>query len=168
VWYLDRTHKRLYLIRWRPENASVVLATLTQPLVKVNGAKHVKFVEFVFEYGHGDGLAVAMQGCRDRGLRGRNFASTRISMNGSNNAVRSCDLFNLGRGGIHLNGGDRKTLTAGKNLAENNHIPSLRFIPAHVCARIGVQGCGNIARHNCIHDAPHNAVCTAATTTFSS
>jgi len=159
-WYLDRTHKRLYLY---PDgdlkNASVVLATLTQPLVKVNGAKHVKFVEFVFEYGHGDGLAVAnAEDVEIAGCVVANFASSGISMNGSNNAVRSCDLFNLGRGCIHLNGGDRKTLTAGKNLAENNHIHHYGLFQRTSAPGIGVQGCGNIARHNCIHDAPHNAV----------
>ena len=48
-WYLDRSRKLLYFY---PDGdlaaAEIVLATLTEPLVKVNGAKHVKLVGFEF------------------------------------------------------------------------------------------------------------------------
>jgi hypothetical protein len=72
--------------------------------------------------------------------------------------VRSCDLFHLGRGGISLGGGDRKSLTPAKNLAENNHIHHFGIFQRTYAPGIGVHGCGQIARNNRIHDAPHNAV----------
>ena len=56
-WYLDRTRKQLY---YYPQGdlarSEIVLATLPDALVKIHGAKHVKFVGLRLEYGHGDGL----------------------------------------------------------------------------------------------------------------
>jgi hypothetical protein len=72
--------------------------------------------------------------------------------------VRSCDLFNLGTYGIQLNGGDRKTLTPAGNLAENNHVHHYGLFQRTYAPGIGAQGCGQLVRNNCIHDAPHNAV----------
>lgn len=159
-WYLDRAHKRIYLypdVELR--ESTIVLATLTQPLVKVSGAKHVRFLELVFEYGHGDGIAASnAEGIEIAGCVVANLASSGIAVSGSANSVRSCDLFNLGRGGIHLNGGDRAKLTPGQNVAENNHVHHYGRFQRTYAPGIGVQGCGNIVRHNCIHDAPHNAV----------
>ena len=159
-WYLDRARKLLYFY---PEadlrSAEIVLATLTEPLVKANGAKHVKLQGFAFEYGHADGISA--QNAEQFEIAGcvvANLAGGGISLNGSANAVRSCDLFNLGKSGISLSGGDRKTLTPGRSLAENNHVHHYGLFQRTYAPGIGVQGCGQIVRQNSIHDAPHNAV----------
>jgi len=159
-WYLDRARKLLYFY---PEgelgDAAIVLATLTQPLVKVKGAKHVKFVELAFEFGHADGLVldnaedVEVAGCVVANLAGGGSA-----VSGMGNGVRACDVFNLGRSGISLGGGDRKTLAPAKNLAVNNHVHHYGIFQRTYAPGIGVNGCGQIVRNNCIHDAPHNAV----------
>jgi hypothetical protein len=159
-WYLDRTNKRLYLY---PEGAlkgaSIVLATLTQPLVKVNGARHVQFVDLAFEFGHAGGLTLQnAERVEIAGCVVANFSAHGISVNGTSNTVRSCDLFNLGTYGIQLGGGDRKTLTPAGNLAENNHVHHYGIFQRTYAPGIGAQGCGQIVRNNCIHDAPHNAV----------
>ncbi|NLF68311.1 MAG: hypothetical protein GX575_04565 [Candidatus Anammoximicrobium sp.] len=159
-WYLDRTQKRLYFYPAGPlRDAQIVLATLAQPLVKLRGAKHVKFVELAFEYVHSEGLSLsAAEGVEIAGCLIANCAGGGISIHGSNNTIRSCDVFNLGRGGIQLNGGDRKTLTPSKNLAVNNHVHHYGLFQRTYAPGIGVQGCGQTVRNNCIHDAPHNAV----------
>ncbi len=159
-WYLDRTRKKLY---YYPQGdlarSEIVLATLPDALVKIHGAKHVKFVGLRLEYGHGDGLVardvehVALFGCVVANLAGGG-----VSLDGANCAVRGCDLFNLGRSGIDLNGGDRRTLTPGRNVADNNHIHHYGIFQRTYAAGIGVNGCGHIVSNNCIHDAPHNAV----------
>ena len=161
-WYLDRARKVLYFYPdGAMEDALVVLATLTQPFVKLNGAKHVQFKELSFEYGHNSGNGIEMADCENVEIAGcvvANLAGSGISVSGRGNAVRSCDVFNLGRGGISLNGGDRKTLTPAKNLAVNNHIHHYGLFQRTYAPGIGANGCGQIVRNNCIHDAPHNAV----------
>ena len=159
-WYLDRSRNLLYFY---PEGdlaaAEIVLATLTEPLVKVNGAKHVKLVGLNFEYGHADGVTVhRAEHLEIAGCTVANLAGSGISLNGSDNVVRSCDVFHIGRGGISLNGGDRKSLTPARNLAENNHIHHFGIFQRTYAPGVGANGCGQIARNNRIHDAPHNAV----------
>ncbi len=159
-WYLDRSHKLLYFY---PEgdlnSAEIVLATLTQPLVKVDGAKHVKLEGLVFEHGHTDGIIVRnAEHLQIVGCVVANMAGSGISLDGSDCVVRSCDVFNIGRGGISLRGGDRKLLTPARNLAENNHIHHFGIFQRTYAPGIGANGCGQIVRNNCIHDAPHNAV----------
>ncbi len=159
-WYLDRARKLLYFYPEAGfEKAAIVLATLTQPLVKLNGAKQVRFESLAFEFGHADGIVlqnaehVEIVGCVVANLAGGG-----ISVSGQANTVLSCDVFNLGKNGLSLNGGDRKTLTPAKNLAVNNHIHHYGFFQRTYAPGIGVNGCGQIVRNNCIHDAPHNAV----------
>lgn len=159
-WYLDRSAKRLYLY---PEGdlagAEIVLATLTEPLVKVNGAKHVKLVGLNLGYSHGDGLLV--QNAEHLEVAGcvlGNLAGSGIALQGKGCAVRSCDVYNIGRGGISLGGGDRKSLTLAENVAENNHVHHFGIFQRTYAPGIGVSGCGQIVRNNRIHDAPHNAV----------
>jgi len=159
-WYLDRARTLLYFYPedgW--EKASIVLATLTQPLVKISGTKHVKFESLAFEFGHSDGIV--MQNAEHVEIVGcvvANLAGSGISISGTENTVRSCDVFNLGKSGLSLNGGDRKTLTPAKNLAINNHIHHYGVFQRTYAPGIGANGCGQIVRNNCIHDAPHNAI----------
>ena len=159
-WYLDRDRKLLYFYPPGPvRGGPAVLATLTRPLVKMDGAHHVSCEGLVLEYGHGDGLVarnaahLAILGCVVA-----NCAGNGISISGNDNSVSSCDLYNLGQGGIALAGGDRLTLALARNLASNNHIHHYGLFQRTYAPGIGAQGCGQIVRHNRIHDAPHNAV----------
>ncbi len=159
-WYLDRSGKRLYFYpKEELAGADIVLSTLSEPLVTVNDAKHVKLVGLDFEYGHGDGIVARntdhfeLAGCTIANLAGGG-----ISLHGSASTVRSCDVYNIGRGGISLSGGDRKSLTPAGNVAENNHIHHFGIFQRTYAPGIGANDCGQVARNNCIHDAPHNAV----------
>lgn len=159
-WYLDRPRKLLYLY---PDSdlaaAEIFLATLAEPLVKVNGAKHMKLIGLTFEYGHADGIiAHGVEHLEIAGCAIANLAGGGVSIDGSACKVRSCDVGNIGRGGISLGGGDRRSLTAANNLAENNHIHHFGLFQRTYAPGIGVNGCGQIVRNNAIHDAPHNAV----------
>jgi hypothetical protein len=118
-------------------------------------------LDLVFEYGHGNGFGIELRNCERVEVAGcvvANLAGDGISVDGSGNTVRSCDIFNLGKSGIWLHGGDRKSLTAAKNLAVNNHIHHYGIFQRTYAPGIGVDGCGQIVRNNSIHDAPHNAV----------
>jgi hypothetical protein len=159
-WYLDRSRKLLYFY---PEGdlakSEIVLAISTESFLRLNGVKHVKFLDLNFECVHADGvLAQNVEGVTIAGCTVANLAGTGIVIHGSANAVRGCDLFNLGKGGMSLGGGDRKTLTPGGNVADNNHIHHFGIFQRTYAAGIHVDGCGQIVSNNCIHDAPHNAI----------
>jgi hypothetical protein len=79
-------------------------------------------------------------------------------VHGADNAVIGCDVYETGDGGIFLTGGDRKTLTPARLLAENNHIYNFgRWCHTYRPA-VGVNGCGNVVRSNLIHHGPHNGI----------
>ncbi|MCB1228845.1 MAG: right-handed parallel beta-helix repeat-containing protein [Verrucomicrobiae bacterium] len=160
-WYLDRIRKRLYFYpqaSW--PDAKIVLASLTKPLVEAKGTKHVRFEGLDFEYGHGPGIVLRdTENVEIAGCTVANLAGSGISVSGGGrNTIRSCDLFNLGAAGLTLSGGDRQTLTPADNVAENNHIHHYGRFQRTYAPGIGAYGCGQIVRHNRIHDAPHNAV----------
>ena len=159
-WYLDRSRKLLYFYpQGDLSRSEVVLATLTQPLLKIHDAKYVNFVGLRLEYGHADGIvAEKVEHVEIAGCVVANLAGTGISLQGSASAVRSSDVFNLGKSGISVGGGDRKSLTPARNIADNNHIHHFGLFQRTYAPGINVNGCGQIVSNNCIHDAPHNAV----------
>lgn len=160
-WYLDRMAKRLYFYPPKPLNRQsiIVLASLSQTMMKLNGTKNVKFTGLRFEYSHSHGIVLQnTENVEIAGCVVANLAGDGITVNGKANTVRSCDLFHLGMGGVMLNGGDRKILEPAGNLVINNHIHHYGLFKRTYAPGIGAQGCGQIVRNNRIHDAPHNAI----------
>jgi hypothetical protein len=83
-------------------------------------------------------------------------------MGGTQHRVWGCDIRFTGQGGLVLAGGDRKTLSSAGHQAINNHIQ--RFGEHQLTSAYGLtlEGVGNRAAHNLIHDAPHQAMVTHA------
>ncbi|MBI2300538.1 MAG: right-handed parallel beta-helix repeat-containing protein, partial [Armatimonadetes bacterium] len=77
---------------------------------------------------------------------------------GHHNAVIGCDISATGAGGVSLNGGDRKTLERGDNRADNNCIHHIAEFQRTYNTGVNVNGVGNTASHNLIHDCYHQAI----------
>ncbi len=69
-----------------------------------------------------------------------------------------CDLRDLGSGGVYLDGSDRRTLTPGENLADNNAICRFNQWMRGYRPGIFLDGVGQRALHNLLYDSPHAAV----------
>jgi hypothetical protein len=159
-WYLDREHGRLYF--WPPAplaDGDVTVSVLRDPITFEN-ASHLTLQGFTIEAGRGTairvsgGEAVQIAGCTIRNMGG---SAVRV-MGGCGHTVRDCDIYQVGDGGIHLEGGDRRTLTPGRHEAVNNHIHHIsRWNPLYKVG-IQLQGCGNRAAYNRLHDLPHVAI----------
>ncbi len=158
---IDRAAGRLYL--WPPANlagARITLATLDAPIVALQDVSHLTLRGLVIECGLGDGVQVTggtqcqVQACQLRNLRRLGIRVT----GGTTHRVVDCDIHHTGQGGLVLGGGDRKSLTPAGHEAVNNHI--WRFSEHQLTAAyaLSFEGVGNRARHNLIHDAPHQAI----------
>jgi hypothetical protein len=79
-------------------------------------------------------------------------------MSGTENEVYGCDVFDTGEGGIYVSGGDRKTLTAGRNNVENNNVHHYSRRARTYKTGITISGCGNRMAHNLVHHGPHMAL----------
>ncbi len=77
---------------------------------------------------------------------------------GRNNGVVACDIYDTGAGGISIIGGDRNNLVPAGNYAENNHIFNYARLIRTYTAAVSLNGVGNKAINNVIHDAPHLAI----------
>jgi len=77
---------------------------------------------------------------------------------GHNNGVVGCTIYNTGAGGIHLGGGDRKTLEAGNNYIEDCTIHDFNRVEKSYRAGILISGVGNRISNCEIFNAPSIAI----------
>lgn len=158
-WYLDRDTGILYFYPPSPPNKGKAFVSLINNLVIAQDVSYVQFKGFTFEVARGDairirgGKGVVITDCLLRNL----FGWAVIVEGGIEHKILNCEIYATGCGGISLNGGDRITLTPSKHLAENNHIHHYARWHRMYNPAISLNGVGNIARHNLIHDAPHQA-----------
>ena len=160
-WYIDRAAGRLYF--WPPApwaEGEVLLSLVDTPLIRLNGASHVQVKGLIMEAGRASGVEI-------RGGTGntvescvlRNLGNSGVTIaEGEAHGVVGCDVFDTGDGGVSLSGGDRRTLRPGAHFVENCHFArqgrwSKCYVPA-----IHVDGVGQRASHNLIHDHPHCAI----------
>ena len=160
-YFIDRAAGLLY---FRPPGAltgaRVVVSSLKGPVIAVRDATDVTLRGFVVEASLGNGIevtggrGVCIQACEVRNTR---ELGIKVS-GGTAHKVEACDIHDTGTGGIVLAGGDRKTLSPGGHVAVNNHIRRFSWHKLTYSNALLLQGVGNRAAHNLIHDAPHQAV----------
>ncbi len=136
-----------------------LISALTQPLLVLRDAGHIRLRGLTLEGGRGD--AVAIEGGVDNVLEAceiRNCGGKAAAVNGVHHGLRGCHLHDLGQGGVTLRGGDRRELVAACNVVEDCDIHDYNRVDP--CYRPGVNlyGVGHRVRHNHIHHAPHFAV----------
>ncbi|MBT3287337.1 MAG: hypothetical protein HN380_08315 [Victivallales bacterium] len=156
-WYLDKDSETVYFWPPAPLSKGTVVASRVETLLAFKGASNVTFRGFTIEsctrnaVNISDSQRVRLEGCTIRNalLDGLHITG------GNDNAVIGCDIYEVGGKGIHLGGGNRTTLTPGRNLAENNHIHHVSRMVHTYTPAVQVSGCGNLVRHNLIHDGPH-------------
>jgi hypothetical protein len=160
-----------YLFFWPPSRSGeLVVSQLERPLILANGVSHVQFTGLVLEGSLGDGIqleavdSVLVAGCTIRRIGGN-----AILLNGRNTTVQSCDLHDLGRGGILVSGGEARSLARSELSILNNHIHRYGVREAMYSAAVNVgfgglnakgrrEAVGVRVAHNLIHDAPRDAI----------
>ncbi len=156
-WYIDRETWTLYF--WPPEpiRDGDVVVPLADHVFELSGAKHITVRGFDIQATVREGVRIEnCESCTVAACTVHNTGGWGIVIDGGhNNGAVGNDVFEAWDGGIGVSGGDRKTLEPSGNFADNNYI--------HHCARshrtyrngINLNGVGNRASHNLIHDMPH-------------
>ncbi len=159
-WSLDPTTLRLrFLPPSDPAAAEVVLSRFDAPMLRAQDIAHVAFVNLTWQYGAADAVVVSRAtNCVMAGCTVRHFAGDGIRMEGGvSNTIRSCDVFSLGRGGVSIGGGSRKTLQPGGHAVENCHIHHLSRLHHTYTPAVLLSGVGNRIAHNLVHDVTSSA-----------
>lgn len=156
-WYLDRETGNLYFWPWDGAQTAD-FSCRGEPLITCNDTKYLTFSGFTVMATMGDGIHVNGDDMRLERLTVKNIAGTAIRVNGYRNTVSDCEITRTGKGGIHVTGGDRATLTHGDNRVTNNYIHDFSEIYLTYQGGIDLRGVGNIADHNEICGSPHSAI----------
>ena len=159
-WYLDRETGVLYFWPPAPISSGKTLVSVLPTLVTMEGVSHVTLRGFTFEAARGSAIRIS-EGAQNRivGCTLRNIGHGAISVSGgTQHGVIGCDIYQMGGGGISLSGGDRTTLTPAGHFAENNHIHHYARWYRMYQSAVSLNGVGNCAAHNLIHNAPHMAI----------
>lgn len=160
-WYLDRRRGMLFF--WPPPRTAGKVpsaSVLDQPFFTLENVSRVVLQDLILTEARAGGVVIsggeenAIRGCTMTNLGGEAIRIT----GGRHNGVEDCDLHSLALGGITLSGGDRKTLTPAGHYAVNNHIHHFSEWVRTGQYAILLEGVGNLAAHNEIHDAPHEAL----------
>ncbi|MGE5530722.1 MAG: hypothetical protein ACM3VW_01225 [Bacteroidota bacterium] len=160
-WYLDKRTKMLYF--WPPEpltEKSVVLAPITDSIITLNKAENVTVRGFTIEAC--DGNAIMMRDCERTLIGGctiRNTGAWAVNIvGGHRSGATGNDIYATGAGGVTINSGDRKTLERGDCYADNNYIHHIAEFQRTYNTGVKLDGVGNRASHNLIHDCYHQAI----------
>jgi hypothetical protein len=164
-WCLHFASKKLYF--WPPKpiaQCSIALADMEDPLIRLKDVSHVQLRGLVLECGLGNAVEITGgEGVVVRACTIRNFARTGVIVEqGLKHGVQSCDIYEMGAGGIRIRGGERKTLTPSGHFVVNNHIHHFgviqRVYAAAISAGYRTNSVGIRVAHNLIHDTPHVGV----------
>jgi hypothetical protein len=158
-YYVDRQKGILYF--WPPswfEKNRTVVSVLDQ-LVVMKNVSHVAWHGFTFEAARGTAIRVE-GGSHDliESCVMRNLGGLGAELEGREHGIAGCEIYQVGKGGISLKGGDRKTLTPGDLFAVDNHIHDYGRIFRMYHAGIAIDGVGIRLSNNLIHSAPHMGI----------
>ena len=158
-WYLDRETGILYF--WPPADIKQgkTLVSISPRVISTNNTANVTFRGFTIEATRD--TAVVINGANHTNVAActiRNTGGSAVSLSGKDSSVTGCDVYETANGGIHLTGGDRKTLTPANLVADDNHVHDYARWNRVYNPGITAQGVGNRISHNLIDNAPHMAI----------
>ncbi len=159
-YWIDAAAKMLYL--WPPagfSSAEAIVSVLDGPLVTLQDASWITLQDFTLEAGRS--RLVRVQGGGHDTLLGLTLSGAGTdagSISGSDHLVRSCNVYGSGNGGFAVSGGDRQSLTQGNNVVENSHFHDLSRWEWTYRPAVRLDGDGNSAKNNLMHDLPHSAI----------
>ncbi len=155
-WAVDFRRGLLYF--WPPSdlaNSGLWIADSDEPVIDVSETSYLTLQDLTFEGGLSDCVSISggsntlLAGCTIRNTGG---VGARIS-GGSRIGIVGCDFYGIGAEAIEMEGGDRATLIPAGNQIINCHIRDIGQMLRTAYAVV-LQGVGNRAAHNLIHDAP--------------
>jgi parallel beta-helix repeat protein len=163
-WYLDRASGTLYI--WPPAalvDENEIVAPIVGTLIAIEpGTSHLTLRGFTLESCTGEAVVLhgtshcTIAGCTIRGVGDYHHGAVSV-VEGRQNRIIGNDISDVGSHGISLSGGDRYSLAPAENAALNNYIHHIGVLYKQGVG-IALDGVGNRAAHNLIHDGPRMGI----------
>lgn len=178
-YYIDRYNRNnvLYYYPSSSEinNGTIKLTSSDCPFFELNNASGVQIIGLTLDGTTGNGITmIDCDNClvADCELFNISMDAVRIGDNnktftadpsyethggGHDNVVSNCKIHDMGCGGVYAAGGNEQTLEAGNNVVEHCDISNISRLQTYTPA-VYLEGVGNAAKYNYIHDAPHMVI----------
>ena len=157
-WVVDRKARKLYV--WPKGDIRDIEVALLDHIVKAKGVSNVRFEGIAFEGTRRETFLfenvtnVVVDACCFR-----HTSKEAIRATGARQLkVTGSDFYDLGEGGIWIEGGNTATLERGDNIVDNCHISHFGKVVANYKPGICMKGSGNAITHNLIHHTDHQAI----------
>ncbi|HUX94893.1 MAG TPA: right-handed parallel beta-helix repeat-containing protein [Bacteroidales bacterium] len=159
-YYIDRSEGIIYFYPPSPLEEGKAYVSVNKNIIQMKDVTFVTIEGMIMEGCTGNIVEMTdCQGCIIRGCTLRNGGDNAIVINeGLDNGAQSCDIYEVGAGGIKIAGGDRISLTPSGNFADNNFIHHIARLKRVYNPGISISGVGNIISHNLIEHVPHMAI----------
>lgn len=158
-WYLDRSSGMLYL--YPPSSlkeSTIQISLLESNMIMLSGASNIVIDGVGMEVSRGNAIDIKGDNNLIRNCSVSKMGGYAVKVEGKNNGVVGSHIYSMGNGGVYLNGGDSTTLTPAGNYVENSHIHDFARIKLTYTPAVELNGVGNRASHNELHDSPHFAI----------
>jgi len=160
-WYLDRAKGLLFFYPPTPvDRVTAEVSLLEGPLVQCDSTSYLIFKGLAFESSRGNGIRISggTSVIVDR-CKFRNLSSDAVAIDGGKvHVVRNSEIESVGRGGVYLAGGNRRTLEASGHRVSNTAIHHYsRWLRTGGYAVV-LDGVGHTVDHCLIHNAPFEAL----------
>ncbi len=158
-WYLDRKTGILYF--WPPADApagsKAEVSVLSNNFIDGN-VSNITLEGLTFEGVRGSGIRLQGDNNLIKSCDIYDVGTDAVTISGNSNGIINSRIHDVGGNAIQVTGGDRVTLTRGDNYVNNNEIYNVGQWTPMGSAGIKLYGVGNTVSHNSIHDVPHMAI----------
>ena len=158
-YYIDRENLLLYVYPTENFEDSVISVSFTNDnLISLLDASYITIDGFELTGSRTNGVVISgdnitVQNCTISDVR---YDAVRVT--GTNINVLNNEICYIGESGIIANGGNAETLTSAGIIIYNNYIHHWAQVGRTYESGIELGGCGVVASHNELHDAPHQAI----------
>lgn len=157
TYYIDRENKLLYVyFNSGIKDKKIEISSLNSPMIEMKNCSNIKFENIIFDMGQNRTFYI--ENSKDITLNKLNikkFSHNGIEVNNCENVtISNCEIFNMGRCGIYLTGGDYDNLIPCNYLVENNNIHHFGIIDHTYVPAVRFDGVGLKVCHNEFHHCP--------------
>lgn len=158
-YYIDMQAGLLYLWPTVDDVEELLLTTLGGPMMEFEGTQEVHISGLTFFATRG--AAIVARNVTHWVLDEVMISHTGtqgLILSGSDNVVRNCRFEGSGGTSVEVTGGDKPTLTHGRNQVTRNHFMNFGRIYRTYQPAVKIAGVGQVVAHNEMHNAPHTAI----------
>lgn len=155
-WYLDRKTGILYLYPL-DDNFDICFSYKRENIINIL-RDNITLDGITFSYTLWNAINIKANDCHITNCTFKCIYDDAIFGIGNNICIDECTLYNLGRGGINLIGGDRKTLTLSHDVVKKCIIHDFQEVSRVYFPGIRFTGCGFECSFNEIYSSSHSAI----------